>query len=76
MTEKDHEKLKEELSPEEYYVTQNKGTEPAFSGKYDGVKTPGVYNCVVCGEALFSYKTKYDSGSDGQVSGSLLIMKT
>ena len=32
MTEKDHEKLKEELSPEEYYVTQNKGTEPAFSG--------------------------------------------
>ena len=63
MTEKDHEKLKEELSPEEYYVTQNKGTEPAFSGKYDGVKTPGVYNCVVCGEALFSSKTKYDSGS-------------
>ena len=43
MTEKDHEKLKEELSPEEYYVTQNKGTAPAFSGKYDGVKTPGVY---------------------------------
>lgn len=63
MTEKDHEKLKQELSPEEYYVTQNKGTEPAFSGKYDGVKTPGVYNCVVCGEALFSSKTKYDSGS-------------
>ena len=63
MTEKDNEKLKEELSPEEYYVTQNKGTEPAFSGKYDGEKTPGVYNCVVCGEALFSSKTKYDSGS-------------
>ena len=63
MTEKDKENLKEDLSPEEYYVTQNKGTEPAFSGKYDGVKTPGVYNCIVCGEALFSSKTKYDSGS-------------
>ena len=63
MTENDKEKLKKDLSPEEYYVTQNQGTEPAFSGKYDGVKTPGVYNCIVCGEPLFSSKTKYDSGS-------------
>ena len=63
MIEKDSEKLQQELSPEEYYVTQEKGTEPAFSGKYDGEKTPGVYNCIVCGEALFSSKTKYDSGS-------------
>ena len=63
MTENDNEKLQEELSPEEYYVTQKKGTEPAFSGKYDGEKTPGVYNCVVCGAPLFSSKTKYDSGS-------------
>ena len=63
MKENDNEKLQEELSPEEYYVTQKKGTEPAFSGKYDGEKTPGVYNCVVCGAPLFSSKTKYDSGS-------------
>ena len=63
MTENDNEKLQEELSPEEYYVTQKKGTEPAFSGKYDGEKTPGVYNCVVCGAPLFSSKAKYDSGS-------------
>jgi len=48
MKEIKEEKLQEELSPEEYYVTQKKGTEPAFSGKYDGEKTPGVYNCVVC----------------------------
>ena len=34
--------LKNKLTPEEYYVTQNHGTEPAFSGKYDGVKTPGT----------------------------------
>ena len=63
MTEKNNEKPQEELSPEEYYVTQKKGTEPAFSGKYDGEKTPGVYNCVVCGAPLFSSKAKYDSGS-------------
>ena len=42
------EDLKTKLTPEEYYVTQNQGTEPAFSGKYDGVKTPGTYHCVVC----------------------------
>ena len=63
MTENNNEKPQEELSPEEYYVTQKKGTEPAFSGKYDGEKTPGVYNCVVCGAPLFSSKAKYDSGS-------------
>ena len=63
MTEKNNEKPQEELSPEEYYVTQKKGTEPAFSGKYDGEKTPGVYNCVVSGAPLFSSKAKYDSGS-------------
>ena len=52
MTENNNEKPQEELSPEEYYVTAKKGTEPAFSGKYDGEKTPGVYNCVVCGGAI------------------------
>ena len=57
------EDLKEQLSPEEFYVTQDKGTEPAFSGKYDGVKTPGKYHCVVCNTELFSSETKYDSGS-------------
>jgi len=57
------EELKEQLTPEEYYVTQNKGTEPAFSGQYDGVKTSGNYHCVVCSSELFSSDTKYDSGS-------------
>jgi peptide-methionine (R)-S-oxide reductase len=57
------EELKEQLTPEEYYVTQNKGTEPAFSGQYDGVKTSGKYHCVVCNSELFSSDTKYDSGS-------------
>ena len=57
------EDLKNNLSPEEYYVTQNNGTEQAFSGKYDGVKTPGTYHCIVCGVELFSSDAKYDSGS-------------
>ena len=55
--------LKDKLTPEEYYVTQNHGTEPAFSGKYDSNKMPGTYHCVVCGSEIFSSKEKYDSGS-------------
>ena len=48
--------LKDKLTPEEYYVTQNHGTEPAFSGKYDSNKMPGTYHCVVCGAEIFSSK--------------------
>ena len=59
----DKDNLKDKLTPEEYYVTQNHGTEPAFSGKYDSNKTPGTYHCVVCGSEIFSSKEKYDSGS-------------
>ena len=44
--------LKDKLTPEEYYVTQNHGTEPAFSGKYDSNKMSGTYHCVVCGLSL------------------------
>jgi peptide-methionine (R)-S-oxide reductase len=51
------------LTPEQYHVTQEKGTERAFTGQYWNTKTPGTYTCVVCGEELFSSKTKYDSGS-------------
>jgi peptide-methionine (R)-S-oxide reductase len=55
--------LKNRLTPEQYHVTQEKGTERAFTGKYWDTKTPGTYKCVVCGEELFSSDTKYDSGS-------------
>ena len=55
--------LKDQLTPEEYYVTQNHGTEPAFSGEYDSNKQAGIYSCVVCGAEIFSSKEKYDSGS-------------
>ena len=61
MEEKD--KRTEDLTPEQYYVTQQEGTEPAFSGKYTYTETKGSYNCVVCGEPLFDSDTKFDSGT-------------
>ena len=54
---------KAELSPEEYRVTRQKGTERAFSGKYWNTKTPGTYRCVCCGKPLFDSETKFDSGT-------------
>ena len=55
--------LKARLTPLQYQVTQKKGTEPAFTGKYAYNKEKGVYSCVCCGQELFSSDTKYDSGS-------------
>jgi peptide-methionine (R)-S-oxide reductase len=52
-----------ELSPEEFRITREKGTEPAFTGKYWNTKQEGVYVCRCCGTPLFSSETKYDSGS-------------
>lgn len=60
---KSREELLRTLSPEEYHVTQEAGTERAFSGRYHATKTPGTYHCVVCDEPLFSSETKYDSGT-------------
>jgi peptide-methionine (R)-S-oxide reductase len=54
---------KAELTPEQYHVTREKGTERAFTGAYWNNKTPGVYVCVCCGQELFSADTKYDSGT-------------
>ncbi len=55
--------LRTRLDPTQYEVTQNKGTERAFTGEYWNTKTPGTYRCVVCDEPLFRSETKYDSGS-------------
>ena len=57
------EAIRARLSPEQYQVTQQAGTEPAFSGAYWDTKDAGMYRCVVCHEPLFSSDTKYDSGS-------------
>jgi peptide-methionine (R)-S-oxide reductase len=55
--------LRERLSPEQYHVTQEKGTERAFTGIYWDTKDDGVYRCVVCASPLFSSSTKFDSGT-------------
>ncbi|UCD53832.1 MAG: peptide-methionine (R)-S-oxide reductase MsrB [Dehalococcoidia bacterium] len=51
------------LTPEQYEVTRNKGTEPPFTGKYHDFKGKGRYQCVNCGNDLFSSETKFDSGT-------------
>jgi peptide-methionine (R)-S-oxide reductase len=51
------------LTPEQYRVTREHGTEPAFTGQYNDLKTPGLYKCVCCGAPLFTSQNKYDSGS-------------
>ena len=53
----------EQLTPQQYHVCRQKGTEPAFTGKYNDAKTPGTYNCVCCGQELFRSDTKFDSGN-------------
>lgn len=54
---------KKKLTPEQYHVLREKGTEVAFTGKYVDTKDRGMYMCAACGNELFSSDTKFDSGS-------------
>ena len=54
---------KKELTPEQYHVMREKGTEAAFTGKYNKFHGEGVYKCAACGAVLFDSKTKFDSGT-------------
>lgn len=61
--EKSNEEWAKELTPEQYQITREKGTERAFTGKYWDAKKDGVYKCVCCGTPLFDSNTKFDSGT-------------
>jgi len=52
-----------QLSPEQYAICRQKGTERAFTGEYNNCKDEGIYHCSCCGKELFGSNTKYDSGS-------------
>ena len=54
---------RKELTPEQYHVARQKGTEPAFTGKYWDNHEPGLYRCACCGAELFQSDKKFESGT-------------
>ena len=60
---KTDEEWRRELTPEQYHVMREKGTERPFTGEYEKSKEQGTYVCAACGNPLFPSDTKYDSGS-------------
>jgi len=58
---KNKDELKKKLTPEQYQVLVEKGTEAPFSGEYDSVFDPGTYTCAACGKELFDSEAKFDA---------------
>jgi peptide-methionine (R)-S-oxide reductase len=62
MINKSEQEWKNELTPQQYHVLREKGTEPAFSGEFVNTNDKGMYVCVACDNELFSSETKFDAG--------------
>lgn len=60
---KTEEEWRKELTPEQYHILREKGTERAFTGEYADTKEKGTYKCAACGQELFESDTKFESGS-------------
>lgn len=60
---KSEDEWRRQLTPEQYRIAREKGTERAFTGAYHDTKQPGVYRCVACGTELFRSDAKFDSGT-------------
>ena len=60
---KSDQEWRKQLTPQQYEITRQHGTEPAFTGQYLDTKTDGIYECLCCGESLYASTTKYDSGT-------------
>jgi peptide-methionine (R)-S-oxide reductase len=60
---KSEQEWRQELTPEQYDVVRNKGTEAPFTSELNGVKDPGTFVCVACGQPVFSSDNKFDSGT-------------
>jgi len=59
---KTEEEWKQQLTPDQYFVIRERGTERPFTGKFENHWEPGVYNCAACGNELFLSNTKFDAG--------------